>query len=55
MLLPFVAVGMLLMNNVVDVITTFNLFWLMLYAKGGWMELPQVCHVADVITTCQML
>ena len=55
MLLPFVAVGMPLMYNVVDVITTFNLFLADVLCQRWLMELPQVCHVADGITTWQML
>ena len=56
MLLPFVADGMPLMYNVVDVIIIFFLVLLADVICHWWlMELPQVCDVADVITTWQML
>ena len=57
MLLPFVADGMPLMYNVVDVITTFLFLVLLADVICHWwlMEMPQVCDVADVITTCSLL
>ena len=44
-----------LMYNVVDVITTFLVLLADVICHWWLMELPQVCDVADVITTWQML
>ena len=55
MLLPLVAYRMPLMYNVVDVITAFSYILADVICHWWLMELPQVCDVADVITTWQRL